>query len=294
MRVCILDPDTPSHAVHRVHSALTSLAPSSMSFVSDRRADVVVLPSIGRRDATTRRAQKHVSSGQRIVVIQYCLRSTINPSTLDWQYLWSLASLVWSYYPLDSWIAEDGGLPLGDKFLHAPLGVDAVFTVARPRQHPSPFVCCSSGRAWTTESAREVAIAAGMVGRRVLHLGPPMRRPWVHSVSDLSDVELAELYHQCEFVSGLRRIEGFELPVIEGLLCGARPILFDRPHYRIWFEPWAEFIPEGPREQVLQDVTTLFARGARPVTERERSEAQARFSWASIASQFWSRVCASC
>ena len=88
-------------------------------------------------------------------------------------------------------------------------------------------------------------------------------------------------------MSGLRRIEGFELPAAEGLLCGARPIMFDRPHYRDWFNKWAIFIPEGNREEVLQSLIDVFQQEYRPVTLEEIAEARQLFDWQSIINGFW-------
>jgi hypothetical protein len=211
--------------------------------------------------------------------------------TSDWADIWDAARCVWSYYDLRRW-SDDDGVPftLGDRFYHAPLGVDAE-TFARPSTYNRRYVVCSSGRAWLTESARECSLAAFALDRQSLHLGPRFKsRPWVTSVSGVTDDELADLYGQSEFVSGLRRVEGFELPVIEGVLCGARPVCFDQPHYRTWFGEFAEFITEGRRTEVLASLTDLFRSGARPVTNHERALVTERFDWGRLMRGFWERV----
>ena len=213
----------------------------------------------------------------------------LSPRTSDWIGIWSQCDLIWSYYDLPSLCAEDGELwAFDDRFYHAPLGVDAFdATLGGVR----PFVVCSSGRSWLTESARECALAAEALNRKVLHLGPLFNsRPWVSSISGVIDSDLAALYGQCEFVSGLRRIEGFELPVVEGLLCGARPICFDRPHYRQWFGEFAEFIPEGDRKDVLANLVRIFTDGPRPVTEEERHLVRHRFDWSVLLRGMWDRL----
>jgi hypothetical protein len=73
-------------------------------------------------------------------------------------------------------------------------------------------------------------------------------------------------------------------------VCGARPIVFDAPHYRRWYEPWAEFIPEGSGEEVTNALIGVFERGPRPVTREERQEANYRFDWANIVPDFWKGV----
>ena len=92
------------------------------------------------------------------------------------------------------------------------------------------------------------------------------------------------------FVSGLRRTEGFELPVIEGLFCGCRPVVFNSANYRQWFDGFAEFIEEGPRGEVLGQLVALFAQPLRPVTPEALERARARFNWETIVRGFLDRL----
>ena len=101
---------------------------------------------------------------------------------------------------------------------------------------------------------------------------------------------MADYFSQCQFVSGLRRIEGFELPVLEGALCGARPIVFDQPHYKHWFKDFAVFIGEGSREEVIDSLESVFRIGAIPVSENEKALIRERFNWYKIIRGFWERI----
>ena len=133
-------------------------------------------------------------------------------------------------------------------------------------------------------------MAAIGVNKRVFHVGPVItNRPEVDFSNGMADASLAKNYSACEFVSGLRRTEGFELPVIEGLVCGARPIVFDRPHYRHWFENLAVFIPETNRDGVVNSLSKVFKKGAKPVTKTEIKEARKRFNWEVIVKRFWEK-----
>ena len=71
----------------------------------------------------------------------------------------------------------------------------------------------------------------------------------------------------------LRRIEGFELPAAEGLLCGARPILFANSSGYDWYKPWGVFIEETDRAGVIDQLEAIFRRGAQLVTSEERAAA---------------------
>jgi acetyltransferase-like isoleucine patch superfamily enzyme len=137
-----------------------------------------------------------------------------------------------------------------------------------------------------------VAAAVERVGGRMIHLGPNLYLgDHVESYTDIDDIYLAALYRQCRFVSGLRRGEGFELPAAEGLLCGCRPILYDQPHYRLWYDKWGRFIPEESQEVVESALVRIFKDSLDPtVTESEIRQASERFHWESVTSRFWERI----
>lgn len=125
----------------------------------------------------------------------------------------------------------------------------------------------------------------------MLHLGPDLKLgPGVEYHLDIPDRKLAGLYSMCQFVAGLRRCEGFEMPAAEGLLCGARPIMFDAPHYRAWFDGLAEFIPETDAASVTNALEGLFREGAVPVSQSEKWDARGRFDWQRLVTGFWTKV----
>lgn len=290
VKVHILRPLVPSIAVSRVMAALEQYAPRRASFVSRwQDAELVVLNVIGRQEKIRPLAEQLLQQGKQYAVIQYVLRSTQKPSTENWIPLWERAEVVWSYLDLRASIREDGTtIDKRWNFYHAPLGVSAGFRPMTNNQQ-RPYIICTSGGSYLTESVREAIIAAREVKRPVIHLGPELNRPGVTCLSGLTDKKLASVYSQCEFVSGLRRKEGFELPAAEGLLCGSRPILYDAPHYIQWYKLWAEFVPEISRDATVEALIPLFEAGARPVTKAERDTARERFDWKVIVKGFWKR-----
>jgi hypothetical protein len=287
MRVYV--PLHESRGVNRMATALRWSVPFAATLVATAAdADMVVFHVVGRRDAIARATARCRARGQRYVIVQYCLRSTMQPSTEAWRAIWSGATLVWSYYDLPALIHEDHGAAVDFPFIHAPMGVEPVFV-----REPSPrrFLIGTHGTSRLCEGIREAMLAAAAVGGAVCHLGPRFRRyPAVSYVSNVSDAVVAQYWSQCAAVAGLRRGEGFERPAAEGLLAGARPIMFDQPTYRRWFEPWAVFIREGSRAEVVDQLVGIFRRGIQAVTEVEREAARQRFNWLTIVDEFWSRV----
>lgn len=267
----------------RVANALSLHAPKHVTIV-DRRddADLVVTHVIGPGDVPD----------QTEVVIQYCLL-TAGLDDAAWISRWNSAKLVWSYYDLPSIVGQNGF-----SFYHAPLGVDDAF-IGRVEKAPRDIGILTSGYVAgpSAEAIEEVALASWMLNLSLVHLGPKTiegmkfqsRFPTIH---DVRDEELASYYRRCNWVSGLRHTEGFELPIVEGLCCGARPIVFDRTDMHQWYAGHAAFVPERTGHELVKDLLEILSEPPEPVEEDERQWAIERFSWKPIVKGFWERALA--
>jgi len=282
-------PDVRSRSTGRIVGALESYAPAHVGWTrTPKEADAWLLHVVGRRDATLALVERARLLRKKVLIVQYCVRSTLQPSTEAWRELWERAWLVWSYLPLDDYLTEDGGLPLRFPFYHAPLGADG--SVFQHRVGERDIRLVTSGFAWTSESVRECALAAAGIGP-VVHIGADLRRREIGEyVTDATDEQVASVYQRAKYVSGLRRTEGFELPAAEGLLCGARPILFDLPCYRHWYGSYAEYVPVGPRAAVQASIHATIAREPRQVRPAEAARAADLFSWRRVVEEFWRRA----
>lgn len=301
MKAFVTSPSHLSRAMFRVDAALTKYAPPGVEIVDKiSHADLVVVPVIGFPDAVES-IRDCVDRGQSYAMIQYCMRTTQESNTAKWIPLWRNAVCVWSYYNLNEMIRNDNP-DLDEQYLpffYAPLGVDEEFTrmfVDVPRRLGAITTGYVSGP--SAEAIEEVAVAAGRLGMTVAHIGPfPVgmtndKSPGSHWKFHfgITDQELAALYRSSQWVSGLRHGEGFELPVLEGLCCGARPILFDRPEMRYWYGEHAVFVPECAGEALIEHLVRVMSEPPSPVTFDERRRVMRRFDWREIASDFWMRV----
>jgi hypothetical protein len=281
-----------SRAVDRIVAALKRYAPKTIEFVNSKNdADLVVLQAYGRKEHLKIEIDRLMGMGKKYAIIQLCIKSTRNPEAIDWLPIWKDAKLVWSYYDLPALCKEEGFSP-NFKFYHAPLGLDDAFKNPPPSSKKE-YLLASSGLGFLTESVRECYYAAQAVGGKVFHVGPVVtEKPGVDFSNEMSDTELAKKYAACKFVSGLRRREGFEFPVIEGLMCGARPVVFDRPDNHHWFDGLAVFIPETSRDGIIENLAKVLRKGAKPVTKEEIEEAKKRFDWKPIIEGFWKKCIA--
>jgi glycosyltransferase involved in cell wall biosynthesis len=229
---------------------------------------------------------------ENYVILQYCYR-TPGPTYLPppegaddaaWLPHWERAALVISYYDLPALSGRKGF-----NFLHTPLGVDG--DVFRSTGEPRRALVLTSGTDPSGEAITECWEAARRAGLPAVHLGPEIQ--WGSGVDfrdGVSDEELASLYSRCWYVSGLRREEGFELPVLEGLACGARPVVFDRQETRRWFGQHAVFVPELPRDDLAKVLADVLVVPPKPVTDDERERAIKAFNWERICATIWERV----
>jgi hypothetical protein len=296
MRVHVRAPEKLSRAMHRVANALElEGVEAGFELVSrPEDAELVVLHVIGYPE-TVRAVEALKAAGKRYAILQYCLRSTQEPRVPEWLELWRGSVGVWSYYDLEALAAEDGVELDGVPFYMAPLGVDSrIFNAgAGELEVPAPprFVITTSGYVAATEGIKEAAAATRRARRRMYHLGPDLGLgAWVARGLDISDHELARIYRRSDYVAGLRRAEGFELPAAEGLLCGARPICFDRPHYRDHYGRWAYFVNEGTPEELEEELLGLFECEPEPLTADELEEARQYFSWSRVCSGFYRNI----
>lgn len=291
MRVYLKPQAGLSRAMNRVALALEEHLPEDSEVVQDVSAAThVVLHVIGFPE-TVEAVAKCRERGQKYIIIQYCLRTTQEPQTGPWLPLWEGAEFVWSYYDLPALCAEDGN-PVKFSFYYAPIGVDPdVF-----RHHEllrRKWKCVTTGTLAYAESAVEVGQACEIADGPHLHIGRVADHkfgPKTVNLYELPDETVVMHYQSAQFVSGLRKVEGFELPAAEGLLCGARPILYDKPHYRKWYSEWAYFVPEGNADRLVACLTDLFTAGADPVTPEQRAAAARRFDWNVIAPGFWANA----
>ena len=89
----------------RIIGALKRYAPKGISFTDViEEADLVILHANGRRKHMKRMAVR----SPKYVVAQYCLRTTMEPTTDAWRDLWEGAEFVWSYLDLNEEVKKDG------------------------------------------------------------------------------------------------------------------------------------------------------------------------------------------
>lgn len=289
MKVCVQSP-IQAMSIQRIVAALAHYKPASVEVVDDPlKADLVVHTVVGVQNFAPTPIHDLVfaeqARGQRFAIVQCCVATTEQPRPDFWVPLWEQAAVVWSYLDLRAF-AGRVDLPVYE----APLGVDGATFAPRPLRGRDVLMV-TTGYVAESEGVREVAEACKRVGGIHVHVGPDFKLgPQTVSMHGLSDEAMAHLYSRTRFVAGLRRGEGFELPAAEGLVCGARPILFDAPHYTRWFgDLEAAFVPEADEATVASAIEQVFHTYT-PVSPALVAKAAARFDWRTLVEGFWERA----
>jgi len=273
----------PSFGVSRVAMQLEKYLPSDFVITNDPvSADLTVLHVIGRHDHNLERAKRVVDAGHKYAVIQYTLKSTRNPDPKDWVEFWSGAKVMWSYYDLKKYIPD---------MYHAPLGTNPDIFYQEPDTPKNYLIGTNaSGSCYQAECIGEARLAVFRAGGRMLHIGEPFGSdPSVDHFENITDDQMRHFYNQCSWYSALRRRDGFEMIAAEALLCGVRPIMFDTPDYRHWFDGLAKFIPETSVGETVRNLTKVLKSEIEPVTKEEIKATKKRFNWETIARGFWER-----
>lgn len=299
-----------SQGIHRIVRAIKAFAPlgAGIEFVDKvEDADFRILHVIGWGSIPWANPvyPEHSDPFEAMpyAVMQYCVRTSENPRpSLWWDEVWKGARVVASYYDLAAYLDEEwkttratewrrADQPFGDEpFYLTPLGVDAT-TFQRRGPLRKRFAFGTSGYVAETEGVREVYEATQRAGVELFHLGPRLfNGEGVTFATGIPDALLAQLWSQCLYVAGLRRVEGFELPAAEGLLCGARPVMFDAPHYRDHFGDLAEYVPEVEPAELTERIADILARPYRAVTDNEITRAREIFNWPRIVRGLWERI----
>lgn len=104
--------------------------------------------------------------------------------------------------------------------------------------------------------------------------------PWVRLLGFVEDRLLPVLYAGAQVVVAPSRAEGFDLPVLEALACGARVVASDIPVHQEAFSGAVRFFPAGDAEALAAALSEVLGdeEAGRELAEKGLALAS-RFSW---------------
>jgi len=261
------------YGIKRVASKLEQYKPASVKFVNNRKdADVVFIHTIGGQEVAS------ICDSERFVLIQYCYVTT-GLDKYYWRSVWEKAHGVVSYYDLSK------DVPSGTRFVHTPLGADSkeFFNEDVPRDKK----VFATGHVANTENLDVLWQACYDTKTTMYHTGEDFRfGKYYQYLPYMSQDKLRRVLNGVQYTSCMRTIEGFEMLGVEGLFCGARPIILDIPCYD-WYRDYGYTVREG---NLYEDLVALLSTNPDPVTTVEYSEVRYLFEWEDIVEKIYAEL----
>jgi glycosyltransferase involved in cell wall biosynthesis len=255
-------------------------APDNIQFVDDYRdAGIQILDIAKLADFNNLKCDKYI-------INFHCRGFASEEDIKDYLPYFKKAIAAYSHLDLRS------ELPELTNFIRGPWGTNQrKFYEVRADRHA--YIIMNTGSIPETEGVYESVLAAKALGLKQFHTGPNLGiKTDSYNVSKnfLNASQMRTAYSMCAYTSGMRRIEGFEKTVAEGLMCGSRPICFDTPLYRYWYGDLVEYVREGTKEETTLDLIKIFKSDYRFVTEKEKALVKQTFAWMHVAPLYWKNI----
>jgi len=282
-------------AMHKIAHFLLKYKPDGVEETSFSDCDITIEHVIGDHWSNNSVHDKQLSARikqKKFVLMWYCFECSTDEIKTNKFFNWAMenALMVYTTLPLELY-----GFGERQNVVRGPLGYDHTVFEIDPEVERLNNSIMSTGYVSGTECIEEAYHACKKMGGTLFHVGHNFN--WNQIIyrqgEKLTDWQMKTLYCSASFVSGLRREEGFEIPVLEGAACGARPIVFNKPHYN-WFRDFAFYIQEGNFREVRDALTNILKQNISNdnilVTEEERKMIRETFAWDVIAKRFWSEL----
>jgi len=277
--------------MHNIARLLMQYSPDCVEQTDYMNCDVTIEHIIGDHWASPWSQDKQLSERikhKKFALLWYCFGCPVDQAKGNSFFDWSIenATMIYTSWPFD--IYGYGGQP---NVVEGPLGYDQTIYQYQPNIQKRNAIM-STGHVAATECLEEIYAACQQSQFAMYHAGHNFRwdQQTYRHYSNIPDQQMRDLYSHAKYVSGLRRGEGFEIPVIEGAACGARPIVFDNPHYH-WFRNFAIYIKENSFDEVRNSIYNIFKNNTNVlVTEEERKMIRETFAWDVIAKRFWDEL----
>ncbi len=155
-----------------------------------------------------------------------------------------------------------------------------------------PYLACLG--AVEPRRGADLAVAAGRALRQVwqdlelVFIGPPRAPvpcleappPWVRRLGHVGDEELGPLLAGAAATLAPSRAEGFDLPVLEALACGAAVVASDIPPHVEHFAGGVQFFASGDAESLAEATARILSDATFAASLRARGlEVASRFRW---------------
>ena len=281
-----------SRAMHRVRDALMNYAPEGVIFTDNLESGCIhIIDYIGQHPTIEDRLLWQEKSlfpvpslpkTEKYIIIQHTINEHYKELQNEYHKLMKNALLIISHNP---YMKEFDDL----NYCVTPWGYDPnIFNRKNLRREYTVLV---TGYDPISEAIIDMYEACKRINGKMMHVGGYvglLTNQWYSHCEGISDELMAELYNKSFFVNGIRREGGFELPIIEGLACGCRPIIIDHPYFTYWFKDVARIVPNTTGEEFISALANELRKPAF-VSAHEYSFIQ-KFTWKNVMKKLWKRI----
>lgn len=257
------------YAFKRISKAFREYSPDWVEWVNNDKYDLKLVHVVGGEEIPF--LQKDLD---KTIIIQHCYYTTYYDK---WDQFWKDALLTVSFHNLIDYTTEKFN------FYRMPWGADPkIFYYDGEEKYLDIFV---TGHVAETESINEIFEAVKRTNKVMVHTGHNFKfgSKNYRYLEYMPDYALRKVLANTRYVAGLRKIEGFELSCVEGLFCGAVPIVYDLPTYS-FYEGLAIFI--NPNVDVVEQLVHHLSNPV-SLSYEQYKEAVNRFSWQNIMGGFY-------
>jgi hypothetical protein len=263
-------------AFSRISDALHKHSPERIEWVDHKSCEVALVHVVGGGEVKV--IQSALDNYKKVVIFQHCYFTSMYDHWLDY---WKQSNLTLSFHDLQSYTPEKFN------FYSTPLGADTD-TFRLINQGDRPLKAFTTGHVASTENIDKIYQACNLTGNTLYHTGENFRYGHHYQFMEyMNDSAFVGILNNTQYIPCLREIEGFEMMGVEGLFCGARPIVPNLPTYR-WYEGHAEFV--DTQNNLLNQLVEIFNREPKPLTSDEYYELDLKFSWRNIVKNIFSKI----
>jgi hypothetical protein len=261
-------------AFKRISNAIHDYAPNDIEWSSFEDADLQIVHVVGAGEL------EQLSKPKPTVIIQHCYL-TASSHEIDYPSYWEKALLTVSFHNLPKYTNKSF------RYLGLPWGADdGIFTLTNKQRI---FKVLVTGEVAETEAIDKLYEACKELNVTMLHTGHNFGwdRKWYLNLPFLHDYAFVDLLNQTEYVLAFRLIEGFEILGVEGLFCGARPIIPNIDTYD-WYRKWA--ITADTNQDLTSQFINILKDTPPLLTNQEYLEITSQLSWDHIISTLFTTI----
>lgn len=268
MKVCDYVSKNWGLAFGRISKAFHDYSPEWVEWTDFAHCDTYMVNIVGGGEI--QEIEKGLAHNKKLLLVQH---TYFTGGDYDWLQYWKQALLTISFHDLKHYFPNEQF-----NFYATPWGADSkLFSRLALRKYRKVF---TTGHVAETEDIDKLYEACKNTKNTMYHTGNNFEfGEYYKYLKYMSDPDLNVTLNSVQYVSCLREIEGFEMMGVEGLFCGARPIVPNLPTYR-WYKDHAVFV--DTTTDVVKQLESILNIVPKEPDGYEMSEIKKKFEWKNI------------